>query len=125
MKKRLKLTIIQLILFFVSLHFTFLISGSIIHEASHALMCALYGFPFTYTLWSVTYNSTNASPIAQTTIALAGGIGQAILSLLLLGSNFLRKKKQQVVLCCYSFRNVFSYSCNNGFYYFCLGRILF
>ncbi len=60
----------------------FFLFGAIAHESSHALMVRIFGLPFKYSLAQVIYDSTNASEIAKTLIGFAGGIGQAVTSLI-------------------------------------------
>lgn len=67
---------------FTGLILCFLLFGSVIHESSHALMCQLFGSPYNYSLFQVSYDSSFVSPIENTIIRLAGGLGQMMFSLI-------------------------------------------
>lgn len=55
--------------------------GSVAHETSHAIVCLLFGLPFSWSLTQVTFMASS-DPWVNTLVKLAGGMGQALVSLL-------------------------------------------
>ena len=54
--------------------------GMVIHESSHAIVCILFGLPYSWSLTHVVFVSS-PDPLVNILVGLAGGIGQALVSL--------------------------------------------
>ena len=57
--------------------------GMVVHENSHAIICILFGLPFSWSLTQVVYVKS-PNPLVNILVGLAGGIGQALFSMFFL-----------------------------------------
>lgn len=65
----------------VGLLFGDLIFGMLVHESSHAMVCLLFGLPYSWSWTQVVY-LRSANPVVNHFVGLAGGMAQAFFSLL-------------------------------------------
>lgn len=56
--------------------------GRIVHETCHGMACLLLGVPVLSLSWDKAVYLTSPNPLVNTFIRLAGGMGQALFSLL-------------------------------------------
>jgi len=56
--------------------------GMLIHENSHAIACLMFGLPYSWSLTHVVY-VISPDPLVNIIVRLAGGLGQALVALLL------------------------------------------
>jgi hypothetical protein len=78
-----KATPLGIAAFLLGFSFIGLFAGMLVHEEGHAVLCILYGLPFSWSLAHVVYERS-PNPLINITIGLAGGFAQALSSLILL-----------------------------------------
>jgi len=71
--------------------------GNLLHESSHAMACLLFGLPYSLSWGQVVY-AESPNPVVNIFVRLAGGMGQALFSLLffLYARRYLTMQKTKV-----------------------------
>lgn len=65
----------------VGLFFGGFVFGMLVHESGHAIVCLLFGLPYSWSLTRVVYVRSQ-NPLVNNLVGLAGGMAQASFSLL-------------------------------------------
>jgi hypothetical protein len=83
--------LIPFVTFIVGLPVSVVLFGEIVHEESHAIACMLFNVPFRMFISHV--NTIPLTGVPKIVVGLAGGIGEALISLLFFWSATIFEKK--------------------------------